>query len=493
MASVLFVSDDASMMVQLLDGLEAAGLTVTWINLKEGVPGKQRTPPDVVVLDGDSVGMALVDAARSWKATDPAPAIVMVGHQASAERAAQAAGVPLFKKPLDAAVLGPALAHAAEIRFVGALTPGAALRAIGARPSSDPVSDATAVLAGSRKIDFAQVRDVLRPFADAYVTVTPMIEALREARALTVPEVNLSLVLDGSRTLRTVGQSGVMDPQAALRCLWALASAGVARVTQEPPEDAAHPVARLVARARRRLRARTQVVQKAATHFDLLEVAPDPELPAAEVEAATRAYAVWFSPQRLAGIDLGDLAGVVEPYWQQVLKARELLVDPSRCRRYFFWLVEQGIDLQPRMQEWRVKRPEAEDYFLRGTQALAEGDAFRAVSQLAHAARIYPDDPDYEAYAAWARYMAELARGNDTREAVVRGLHHVEQAMLGRRPRPRALYAMGLLAQVAGDLDAARQHLRDALACEPHMVGAQRALARLTGQRTPTPTPLPRK
>jgi CheY-like chemotaxis protein len=486
-ASVLFVSDDASMMVQLLDGLEAADLTVTWINLKEGVPGRQRKPPDVVVLDGDSIGMNLVEAARTWRATDPPPAVVMVGKHATAERAAQTAGVPIFKKPLDAEVLGPALARAAQNRFVGALTPGAALRALGLAPTADPLADAAAVVAGSRRVDFALVREALRPYADAYVTVTPQIEQLRAERALSVPEVNLSLVLDGSRTLRSVAQSGVIDGQAALRCLWALASTGIARVSDEPPEDAAHPVARLCARARRRLRARAAMVAKAATHFDLLEVAPDPQLPAAEVDAAARAYAVWFAPQRLADLDLGDLAGVVEPYWQQVLKAREILGEPSKCRRYFYWLVEQGIDLQPRMHEWREKRPEAEDCFVRGTTALAEGDAFRAVSQLAQAARVFPEEPDYEAYAAWARYMAELARGNDTREAVALGLSQIEHAMLGRRPRPRALYAMGLLAQVAGDLDAARQHLRDALACEPNMLAAQRALARLTGHKTPMP------
>ncbi len=475
-------------MVQLLDGLEAADLEVTWVNVKEGVPAKQKRTPDVVVLDADSVGMNLVEMARTWKATDPAPAIAAVGHPgANTERAAAAAGATLHRKPLDVTVLGPALARAAEARFVGALTPGAALHAIGARLSSDPLSDATAIIAGSRSVDFEQVRDALRPFADAYVTITPTIDALREQRALSVPEVNLSMVLDGSRTLRTVAQAGVVDAQAALRCLWALTSAGVAHLSPEPPEDEAHPAARAVGRARRRLRARNDVVQKARTHFDLLEVDADPNVPSDEVEAAARAYAVWFSPQRLAGLDLGDLAGAVGPYWQQVLKARELLVEPSKCRRYFYWLIEHGVDLQEHLSERRMKRAEAEECFQRGTQALAEGDAFRAISQLAQAARIDPDNPDYEAYAAWARYMAELARGNDTLQAVARGLAHVEHSMLGRRPRPRALYAMGLLAQVAGDLDAARNHLRDAIACDPGLHAAQRALTRLTGGKTPPP------
>jgi tetratricopeptide (TPR) repeat protein len=485
-ASVLFVSEDASMMVQLLDGLEAADLAVTWVNVKEGIPGKQRKPPEVVVLDADAVGMNVVEAARLWRATDPAPAIAMVGPAtAAAERTAAAAGVPLHRKPLDVNRLGPALAHAAEHRFVGALTPGSALHAIGARLSSDPISDATAVIAGSRSVAFAQVRDALRPLADSYVTVTPMIEALREQRALTVPEVNLSLVLDGSRTLRTVAQSGIVDAQAALRCLWALTSTGVAVLSAEPPEDEGHASARVVARARRRLRARADVVQRAKTHFDLLEIDAEPELASAVVEAAARAYAVWFSPERLAGLDLGDLAGVVGPYWQQVVKARELLVDPPAARRYFYWLVEHGVDLEASLAERRRRRVEAEEHFQRGTLALAEGDAFRAVSQLAQAARLDPDDPDYEAYAAWARYMAELARGNDTLPAVTRGLAHVEQSMLGRRPRPRALYAMGLLAEVAGDRDAACNHLRDAIACDPTLHAAQRALTRLSGGGKP--------
>src|SRR5262245_36484479 len=103
------------MMVQLLDGLEAAELSVTWVNVKEGIPGKQRKPPDVVVLDADSVGMNVVEATKLWRTNDPAPAIVMVGPaSAAAEKTAASAGIPLHRKPLDVNLLGPALARAAD-------------------------------------------------------------------------------------------------------------------------------------------------------------------------------------------------------------------------------------------------------------------------------------------------------------------------------------------------------------------------------------------
>jgi CheY-like chemotaxis protein len=483
-AAVLFVSDDASMMVQVLDGLEAAGLRISWVGPGDAVPGKPKIPPEVVVLDGDTHGINLVELIKQWRAVDPAPAMVALGSSATAERAAAKEQVPFTRKPFDPRVLGPAIGRAAATRFIGALTRGAALHAVGATPTGDTLRDTLQVVAGARLVSIDLVRDGLRPFADAYVTISStQLEQLREKRALTIPEVTLALGLDGARTLRTVLQSGGLEPTAALRLMWALASTGVAALSREPPEDKEHARARVTAALRRRLRARGTIVQKARTHYDILELPPDPDR-SPDVDAALRHMWSWYAPERLAGYDLGDLQGSVEPYWQQVRKAHQTLADAATCRRYFFWLAEQGIDLTARAQEARMKRPEAEAAFQRGLAAITEGEAFRAVSQLAMAARLDPDEPDYEAFAAWGRYMAELARGNDTSKAVVRELRTMELALLGRRPRPRALHAMGLMAQVAGDTDAARQHLADAIACDPGHQGAQRALARITyGQR----------
>jgi hypothetical protein len=463
-------------MVTLPDGLEAAGLTVRWARNKDAEPGR-GAPPDVVVLDGDAFAGGFGELIKRWRAIDPAPALVLVGGGPAA-KAARDHGLPHAPKPLDGTGLGQALARAAEGRFVGALTPAAALRGLGLAPSGDARQDAVLIASHSRKVDLSLVRDALRPFADAYVTIGPALAVLRENRALTIPETNLAMSLDGTRTLRKIAESGVLDPQATLRCVWALASSGVCKLTSEPIETAG-PAASFLALVRRRFTARGETVAKARTHYDLLDIVPDPDLKPQDVEAAGQALAIWYAPDRVQGLDLGPLGSVVEPYWQHVIKAVQTLRDPPTCRRYYFWLIEQGINVDQVSQAGKAAMRDGESLFAAGQAALAQGDVFRAVSQLAQAARIKPDEPDYEAYAAWARYMADVARGGDGRPALARELVAVERALLGRRPRGRALYCMGLMAQVAGDLDTARMHLNDALHVDPSLAAAQRALARI--------------
>src|SRR6185436_7073988 len=114
--------------------------------------------------------------------------------------------------------------RAADGRFVGALSRGAALHAIGAAPTGDAMQDAIVIINGSRKVSLDKVKDALRMYAGAYVTASSDVELLRQHRVLTIPETNLLIALDGSRTLRSVAESGVMDGGGALRLIWGLAS-----------------------------------------------------------------------------------------------------------------------------------------------------------------------------------------------------------------------------------------------------------------------------
>lgn len=479
MGHVLFVSDDTGAMVQLADELERAALTVVWRPPREADPARQSRVPDVVVLDAEAHGASVVDAARLWRALDPAPALVVWGESPGAEQAAARLGVPCLGKRTDGAALGAKLKRAAETRFVGALSRGAALHALGLSPAAEPDHDLRQVLSGARGVDLGLVRDALRVHAASYVAIVGDVERLRSLRVLTIPETNLLLAIDGARSLRTVAESAVMEPTAALKFLWALASLGVAHISPEPLGDPRYPSARLVARVRRRLLARKSVVAKARTHFDILELPPDFEHAPALADHALRGIAVWYAPERLSALDLADLAGAAAEYWQQALKAHQTVVDPTTCRRYFYWLAERGIDLQGEQRDLRHRTATADEALAAGQQALAGGDAFRAVSVLAQAARVMPDEPDPEAYLSWARYLAEHARGGDARPTLDREMKRVDALLQGRRPRGRALHVLGLMAQVATDLDLARLHLGDALACEPGLVAAQRALARL--------------
>jgi hypothetical protein len=98
-----------------------------------------------------------------------------------------------------------------------------------------------------------------------------------------------------------------------------------------------------------------------------------------------------------------------------------------------------------------VDADEAEQHFLRGQQALGQGDVFRALSDTAAAARRLPGHPDYEAYASWVRLLADEARGHERKGLAERERSSAEAALLGRRPWPRALYVLGLIAGASGD------------------------------------------
>jgi hypothetical protein len=163
------------------------------------------------------------------------------------------------------------------------------------------------------------------------------------------------------------------------------------------------------------------------------------------------------------------------------MRARATLLDPSALAAYVVWARGHGRDLAAEALRRRPARQAAEAAFARGVQALSAGDPFAAVSAFALAARTLPDEPDYDAYAAWARYLAEAERGGDRDKAVARERAVAEACLLGRRPRPRALFALGSFCLVTADVDAARRHLRDAVACDPRMTAARQALARLGG------------
>jgi tetratricopeptide (TPR) repeat protein len=222
------------------------------------------------------------------------------------------------------------------------------------------------------------------------------------------------------------------------------------------------------------LRARARL--RGASGWQLLEI--EPGLPDLEAERAAIAFAVFYAPDRWSTLDLGDHADLATAVWQHIVWARSTLSSPQgRAAHDLRFPRPAGEEVKMR----RASADEAEQAFLRGQRALAANDAFKAVSELAAAARRNPDEPDHDAYAAWARVLAEAARGGDKKKAAVRERANLEAATWGRRPRPRSLLALGLLCHAAGDIAFARLHLEEALAIDPRFVPARQALESIAG------------
>jgi hypothetical protein len=228
--------------------------------------------------------------------------------------------------------------------------------------------------------------------------------------------------------------------------------------------------------ARLHLRARAARSER-ATHYDLLEITPAAGV--AEIEQACQMLAVRYAPERLerprprrrrrpgrSHLE-GDPAGARHP------------VDPPDRLRYNEALAAQRGKIQSTWTFGPIDRARAEEHFARGQRALVAGEPFKAVSEMAAAARAHPDHPDYEASLAWARTRAELARGKPKDQAVDAERKNAEAALAGRRPWPRALVALALLCAADEDPDAAHWHLKEALACDPNLPVARQMLARL--------------
>jgi len=475
--SVLLALDDTGLSVLLVETLERAGHQVAWKAAQAAMPDPRAEPPDVLVIDGDTPGLNLGAMIPAWRRLEAPPALLLLGGTPASTQAAARFKVPLLSKPVDTAALPASIAQAAEMRFLGHLSIPSALQILNIPTTHDREQDIVEILGASRRMtDPTLVRKALRARADDYVVPTPLIPRLRDLRALTIPEVGMVTRFDGSFTVRTTVDAGVLDPVSAARLVWALGCVGAIGLFPEPP-DLLSQRAQAVLWTRRHLKARRARVDK-ATAYEVLEVAADAHQ--VEIEQACQMLAVWYSPVRMEALDLGNLAPLVEPLWQQVLKARATLLEPAKRATYDSWLAAQGRDPRAQSLIRKISAKEAEESFLSGQKALAAGDVFRAVSDLASAARRLSDEPDYEAYVAWARFLSEEKRGDgDRATAVKRDRRAAEEALLGRRPRPRALLALGLLCEAAGDVTAAREHLRDALECDPRLAPAQKALSRL--------------
>src|SRR5262249_41740271 len=150
-----------------------------------------------------------------------------------------------------------------------------------------------------------------------------------------------------------------------------------------------------------------------------------------------------YGPEAIAHHDLGDCAALADQAWAQIQRAQRVLGDPRQRAGYDPTLVRSVAELEESRLRRRMFADAAERSFVRGQHALASGNVFRAVSELAAAARRMPDQPDYEVYAAWARFLADETRGLGGAERVSRAQREraaAEKALLGRRPWPRALF-----------------------------------------------------
>jgi hypothetical protein len=475
--SVLIALADVGLSVQLEDQLVRAGLAATWDAAQVAAPGASAA--DVVVVDADQLGARLVEVVAAWRGRAAVPGIVAIGSSRTARDQAPRARVTLIAPGATPATLAAAIRDAHALRLSTELRwPG--LRAALELPAADDARPAwQQTLDAARSADLAIPRAALRWHVHDYATPTARLDELRDDRALTVPELDLAIRIDGTVTVQRLIECAPGGPAAAARLLWALASMSAIALTPEIHDIATAP-RRALAEIRAHLRARAARLE-GSTYYDVLEVSPLAEVD--DIEAAHRLVGLRYAPGALAGHDLADLAQLVEPGWALVDRARAVLVDHARRGRYHDWLRQKLPELRT---VWAIDPATAQAaaaMFARGQRSLGDGDVHRAMGELAAVCRQFPGHPEYEASLAWARYRVQVGSGRDRIEAALAERAALEDLLLGRRPWPRALVALALLCAAAGDADAARWHLHTALAVDPTTPAAAQLAQRLGMRR----------
>ena len=477
-ASVLIALSDVGAGIQLEEALQRAGFEARWHS--DAATAVVAIAADVVVLDADALGTELSTMVDAWRRSAAMPGVIAVGQGPIARVQAPIAKVTLLTSAASIATLTAAIQDAARLRLTTSMTWAIARVALALPPAAVDLRAIAMMMLAARAMDLEIPRSALRWHVASYVTATPLLDEMRQDRLLTVPELELAELCDGTLTLQTIFQRTTSAPMAA-RLLWLLASINAITLTPMVA-DIGTPARRLLTEMLHHLRARTQRLA-GSTFYDVLEITPLADDP--QIEQAYELQGRRFAPRLLEQFDLGPLAVNVQAQWNVVEKARSVLIDIAARGRYHDWLRDNHGRLAT---VWAIDPHVAQqgiDAFARGQAALGAGDVHRAMSELAAACRLHPGHPDYEANLAWARFRLEVARGGDKIACAEKERSHVEQLLYGRRPWPRALVALALLCAVVGDAESSRWYLSQALAVEPQMPAALQLLQRL-GVRAPS-------
>ena len=476
--TVLLALVDVGPGVQLEEALTQAGLPARWEAQQADGP-RGDTMPSVVVLDGDHLGARLGEVAEAWRDHASVPGLLALGTSTLARERAPLARMALVSPGAEAQVLIAAIREAGKLRLAAGMRWPILRVALGLPPAENGPVAWGPTLAAARSVALDIPRAALRWHAQHYATGTPRLDEIRAERILTVPEIETAKALDGSLTVQRYVRRGPLDPLQSARLLWALTSIGAVDLTPDVRDVGTAP-RRLVHELREHLRARV-VRLESSTFYDVLEITPlaEPD----DIELAYRYVGTRYAPDTLAQHDLGEVAATIKPMWELVEKARAVLLDHAQRGQYHDWL---RANLRQLRTSWAVEVKDAalaQEAFARGGKALGEGNAHRAMSDLATACRYHAGHPEYEASLAWARYRVQVESGKDRIAAAAAERKLVEGLLLGCRPWPRALVALSLLCLAGGDADAARWHLHSALAIDPNVPAAAQLAQRLGMRR----------
>lgn len=211
-------------------------------------------------------------------------------------------------------------------------------------------------------------------------------------------------------------------------------------------------------------------------HFAVLGKPHDASV--AELREAYFAFAKKLHPDRLraAGITADSLIREAKRVLAHLNQAFAVLSDPARRTRY-----EQSVatELGDDVDSAAAKILAGENCFRRGEAALRRGRITEAVTELARAVELSPQEGEHHAALAWATWLAAEDKAA-ARPAAIRGLERA----LDLSPRSAtAHFYRGQIAKDSGNNERALASFRRVLELSPHHADAKLEVRLLEGRQ----------
>jgi curved DNA-binding protein CbpA len=222
------------------------------------------------------------------------------------------------------------------------------------------------------------------------------------------------------------------------------------------------------------------LVDAGVDHFELLGLAFD-----APTDLVRNAYfnlARKLHPDKLASLGIADAQRQAQRLFAQINQAFATLTDPQR-RRDYLELQRRGGAAAVRAEEAQVDElamrvMRAEEAFKQGEMALRREQYAHAVTSFENALALQPNEPEYQALLAWARFASapnKTALADDTRKALLKASDANVSSVTAR-------FYLGRVERILGREREALGHFQAVLLEKPHHAEAS-SEARILEQR----------
>lgn len=218
------------------------------------------------------------------------------------------------------------------------------------------------------------------------------------------------------------------------------------------------------------IRDRLALLERGADHFVLLGISTDAT--ADLIRAAYFTLARKLHPDRLASLGIVDAQRDAQRVMAQINSAFAILNDNLKRIEYLQVLARGGESVvnreEQKANETAMRVMTAEEAFRRGEMALRREQLDQAIQEFNTAVELQPQEAEYGALLAWARFAAaadKQAIARETRLALQRAAERMMQS-------PTARFYLGRVERILGREREALEHFYEVLRIKPNHADA---------------------